>query len=112
MAVALMFVPLALKPAAGPAAAALTLPRPRAVSSPAPAGGCAEPRARRRTASSPPLLGRRWLSPLPLSPPAHGLLRGCEMDYSDPPGLLRRRVVPRTGFTTSSSLPSSIKRGL
>uniref|UniRef100_A0A8B9MWS3 Homeobox protein Hox-D4 n=1 Tax=Accipiter nisus TaxID=211598 RepID=A0A8B9MWS3_9AVES len=98
MAVALMFVSRAPKPAVGPAAAAaLTLPRPRDASSPAPAGGCAEPRARRRAASSPPLLSRRLLPPLPLSPPAHGLLRGCKMDYSDPPGLLRRRAVTRTG---------------
>ena len=97
MAVALMFASRAPKPGAGPAAAALTLPRPRDASSPAPAGGCAEPRARRRAASSPPLLSRRLLPLLPLSPPAHGLLRGCKMDYSDPPGLLRRRVVPRTG---------------
>lgn len=98
MAVALMFVSRAPKPAVGPAAAAaLTLPRPRDASSPAPAGGCAEPRARRRAASSPPLLSRRSSPPLPLSPRAHGLLRGCKMDYSDPPGLLRRRAVTRTG---------------
>ncbi|OWK59445.1 hypothetical protein RLOC_00012931 [Lonchura striata] len=37
------------------------------------------------------------MPPLPLFPPAHGLLRGCKMDYSDPPGLLRRRAMPRIG---------------
>lgn len=97
MAVALMFVSQSPKPAVGPAAAALTLPRLRAASSPAPAEGCAEPRTRRCTASRPPLLSRRFLPPLPLSTSAHGLLRGRKMDYSDPPGLLRRRAVPRTG---------------
>lgn len=97
MAVALMFVPRSPKPAAGPVAAALTLPRPRAASSPAPTEGCAEPRARCRAACSPSLFSHRPMPLLPLSPPAHGLLRGCKMDYSDPPRLLRRRAMPRTG---------------
>ncbi|XP_066178854.1 homeobox protein Hox-D4 isoform X2 [Sylvia atricapilla] len=97
MAVALMFVPRSPKPAAGPVAAALTLPRPRAASSPAPTEGCAETRARLRAACSPSLFSHRSMPPLPLCPPAHGLLRGWKMDYSDPPGLLRRRAMPRTG---------------
>lgn len=97
MAVALMFVPRSPNPAAGPAAAALTRPRPRAASSPAPTEGCAETRARLRAARSPSLFSQRSMPPLPLRPPAHGLLRGWKMDYSDRPGLLRRRAVPRTG---------------
>lgn len=88
MAVALMFVPRSPKPAAGPVAAALTLARPRAACSPAPTEGCAETRA----ACSPSLFSHRSMPPLPLSPPAHGLLRGCKMDYSDPP-----RASPQAG---------------
>lgn len=97
MAVALTFVPRSPKPAAGPVAVAMTLPRPCAASSPAPTEGCAETRARLRTACSPSLFSHRSMPPLPLCPPAHGLLRGWKMDYSDPPGLLRRRAMPRTG---------------
>lgn len=72
-----MFVHRSPHPAAGPAAAAPTPPRPRDASS-------AEPRFARRSA------------PPPLPPPL-GLLRGRKMDYSDPPGLLCRRAEPRTG---------------
>ncbi|XP_030344559.1 homeobox protein Hox-D4 isoform X2 [Strigops habroptila] len=57
-------------------------------------GGMRGAPLRRRAASSPQLLSRRLL---PIYPPAHGLLRGCKMDYSDRPGLLRWRAVPRTG---------------
>ncbi|XP_066855360.1 homeobox protein Hox-D4 isoform X2 [Anser cygnoides] len=75
-----MFVHRSPHPAAGPAAAAPTPPRPRDASS-------AEPRFARRSA------------PPPLPPPL-GLLRGRKMDYSDPPGLLCRRAEPRTGSAT------------
>lgn len=108
MAVALMFVPRSPKPAAAPVAAALTLPRPRAPFSPAPTEGCAEPRARRRAACSPSLFCHRSMPALPLSPPAHGLLRGCKMDYSDSPGLLLRRAMPRTG---KRSVPLGLAAG-
>lgn len=105
MAVSLMFVPCTLKPAAGPAVAVLTRPRPRGASSPATAGECAELRTRRRAGSSPPLLFRRFL---PTHPLTHGLLRWCKMDYSDRPGLFRRRAVPRTG---KHSAPLGIAAG-
>ncbi|XP_058695530.1 homeobox protein Hox-D4 isoform X3 [Poecile atricapillus] len=110
MAVSLMFVPRSPKPAAGPGAAALTLPRPRAASSPAPTEGCADTRARCLAACSPSLFSHR-------SMPRY-LLRHTDCYASAKwitatlPGLLRRRAMPRTGFTTNSSLPSSVKRGL
>uniref|UniRef100_A0A8C3KJM5 Homeobox protein Hox-D4 n=1 Tax=Calidris pygmaea TaxID=425635 RepID=A0A8C3KJM5_9CHAR len=83
--------------------------RRSADTSPAPRRLLSRARGGMRGAPLPPpptphLLSRRSLPPLPLSPPAHGLLRGRKMDYGDPPGLLRRRAVPRTGSAAWKSI--------
>lgn len=86
MAVAFMFVSHFPKPSAGPVAATLTLPRPYGTLSPAPAGKCAEPSARRHTVSRPPLLSRRLLSLPPLSPPDTDCYTGAKWITATLPG--------------------------